>query len=143
MRMDGPVETATPAQKQQADIAGIPHDRPGLFAEYPKMIYKPGKGNTRHELLGGKDGPLPIGNGPVSDDGHSLGEGFFCQTAFVDSVEDEAKALADGWFLSPDPAEQALAAKKAEADAAKDREIAELKAEVAKSKGVAKPATSE
>lgn len=125
MRPDGPVTDLTETQKRFAKIAGVPADRPNLGAEYPKMVYRPGK-NPRHHLL---DKPLPIGNGKVS--GEKLAPGFECETALVDSAEDEAEALADGWFLSPDPDVQKVEAEKRQAEQAKDDEIAQLKAQLA------------
>lgn len=113
MRPDGPInsEQLTEAQKLMARIAGVPADRPGLGDEYPKMIYRPGS-NPRHMLLGE---PLKIAGK------------FECETALVDTAEEEAEALASGWFLSPDPAEQKKFADKLAAERAKDDEIAELK----------------
>lgn len=115
MRPDGPVKDLTPEQKLAARTAGIPADRPGLGAEYPKMIYRPGK-NERHHHVGD---PLKIAGK------------FECETAFVDTAEDEAEALANGWYLSPDPEQQKAADEKRKADTAKDDEIARLKAELA------------
>jgi hypothetical protein len=40
---DGKVEL-TEKQKEMAQIAGIPADRPGLGDEYPKAVYRKGKG---------------------------------------------------------------------------------------------------
>lgn len=125
MRPDGPVTDLTETQKRFAKIAGVPADRPGLGEEYPKMVYRPGT-NPRHHLL---DKPLPIGNGKVA--GEKLSPGFDCETALVDSADDEAQALADGWFLSPDPAAQAAEVEKRNAERAKDDEIAALKAQLA------------
>lgn len=127
MRLDGPVKDLTEAQKRLADIAGIPADRPGLGAEYPKMVYRPGVNHRHHHM----SNPLPIGNGAYDKAADRLAPGVECETAFVDSEEDEAEALADGWFLSPDPALQEKQKFKAEADAAKDNRIAELEAQLA------------
>lgn len=115
MRPDGPVKDLTPQQKLMARTAGVPADRPGLGGEYPKMIYRPGK-NDRHCLM---SEPLKIAGK------------FECETAFVDSPEDEAQAMAEGWFLTPDPAEQAAVIEKRKADTAKDDEIAALRAQLA------------
>lgn len=125
MRLDGPATELTEGQRKQAQIAGIPADRPGLGAEYPKMIYKPGGSNSRHMHL---SEPLLVGNGEYDKNTQTLKPGHECQTAFVDDAEDEAAALADGWFLSPDPAEQARATAKQEIERAKDDRIAELEA---------------
>ncbi len=117
MRPDGPIDAAelTEAQKLMAKVAGIPADRPGLNSEYPKMIYRPGQ-NPRHVLL----------NEPLLIAGK-----FECETALVDSAEDEAEALANGWFLSPDPAEQQKHAAKVAEARAKDDRIAELERQLA------------
>ncbi len=117
MRPDGPVEDLTAAQKLMAKIAGIPADRPGIGAEYPKMVYRPGV-NERHMLLGER---LKIAGR------------FECETALVDNPDDEAEALASGWFTSPDPEVQEQEAAKREAELAKDREIADLRAQLAAS----------
>ncbi len=127
MRLDGPVKDLTEAQKRQADLAGIPADRPGLGAEYPKMIYSPGE-NPRHKHL---DQEIPIGNGKYDPVYDKLAPGNHYRTAFVDNPEEEAQALADGWFLSPDRAAQEAELQKREAEAAKDNRIAELEAQLA------------
>jgi len=126
MRIDGPSEL-TEGQKLQMKIAGIPADRPGLGAEYPKMVYKPGT-NDRHIHM---NQPLKIGNGALNRVGDKLEPGQEYQTGFVDSPEDEMEALADGWLLSTDPGEQARQALKAADERAKDDEIALLKAQLA------------
>ncbi len=125
MRPDGPVKDLTPEQKLAARTAGIPADRPGLGAEYPKMIYRPGK-NERHQHV----------NEPLKIAGK-----FECETAFVDNAEEEAEALGSGWYLSPDPEHQKVADAKRREERAKDDEIARLKAELAaKDKAPAKAA---
>jgi hypothetical protein len=126
MRIDGPTEL-TEGQKLQARTAGIPADRPGLGAEYPKMVYRPGE-NERHMHM---NQPLKIGNGTLNSVGDKLSPGIEYQTAFVDSPEDEVEALADGWMLSPDPGQQAKHEAKVKLERAKDDEIATLKAQLA------------
>lgn len=127
MRIDGPTKDLTADQKRQADIAGVPANRPGLGDEYPKMIYRPGE-NPRHMHMGE---PLLIGNGSYNERAERLSEGYECETAFVDSAEDEAQALEDGWFLSPFPDLQEKQAAKMEASRDKDNRIAELEAQLA------------
>lgn len=126
MRIDGPIEL-TEGQKLQAKIAGIPADRPGLGAEYPKMVYRPGP-NERHVHM---NQPLKIGNGALNRVGDKLEAGQEYETAFVDDPDDEAQALADGWLLSTDPGEQARYALKVAEERAKDDEIALLRAQLA------------
>ena len=113
--------------KMRLSVAGIPADRPGLGAEYPKMVYKPGE-NDRHMHM---NEPLKIGNGALNKVGDKLSPGREYQTGFVDNPDDEAEALADGWLISTDPGQQIKHQAKAKADRAKDDEIAALKAQLA------------
>lgn len=126
MRPDGPVKDLTESQKIMARTAGVPANRVGLGAEYPKMVFRPGD-NPRHQL---ENKPLKIGNGPEASPDR-LSPGYDCEIAYVDSAEDEAQALAGGWFLSPDPVEQKRAEAQRIADQAKDARIAELEAQLA------------
>lgn len=131
MRPDGPVKDITAEQKKLAQIAGVPADRPGLGAEYPKMVYKPGD-NPRHMHL---NEPLAIGNGKHDKVSDRLSKGFHCETAFVDSAEDEMQALEEGWFLSPFPEEQEKQTERQAVERAKDDRIAELEAQLAAQSG--------
>lgn len=107
---DGKV-VLTEKQKEMAQIAGIPADRPGLGGEYPKAVYRKGVG----EQLYGE---------PFKTAGNKL------DVATVENAEEEAEALALGWYLSPDlEAEQ----KRIDAMAEKDAEIARLQAQLAAS----------
>lgn len=127
MRIDGPIEGLTEAQKKLADIAGVPANRPGLGDEYPKMVYRRGD-NPRHILT---NEALPVGNGAYDARTDKLGKGEQYETAFVDNAEDEAQAVADGWLLSVDPVAQEKHALRVAAEREKDDEIARLRAELA------------
>lgn len=90
----------------------------GTPAEYPKMLYR--KGN----LTGHKVNELPI----LIDNKYDV------ETRCAENAEDEAEALANGWFLTPDlkprvPSAAELAAK------AKDDQIAALKAQLSERGG--------
>lgn len=74
------------AQKLMAKIAGIPADRPGLGAEYPRMLYKPGV-LTDHQLLG--------------EDLKVQGK-HAVESVVVENLEEEMEATAEGWSRSPD-----------------------------------------
>lgn len=74
----------TPAQVNQARLAGIPADREGLLGEYPRMLYR--RGNGDHSHLGK---PLPV-----------QGLGDF-ETKTVENEEAELEALEAGWARSP------------------------------------------
>lgn len=126
MRPDGPVTDLTEAQKKMAQIAGIPADRAGLGAEYPKMVFRPGV-NPRHQL---ENKPLLMGNGP-SKHADALTPGTDSEIAYVDSPEDEALAIANGWFLSLDPSAQKAELERRLIDVEKDMRIADLEAQVA------------
>jgi hypothetical protein len=105
---DGKVEL-TEKQKEMAQIAGIPADRPGLGDEYPKAVYRKGKG----EQLYGE---------PFKTAGLAL------DVATVSNAEEEAEAIELGWYLSPDlEAEQ----KRKDAMAEKDAEIEALRSQLA------------
>jgi hypothetical protein len=82
----------------------------GIPSEYPKMLYKREKGAklTDHALA---EKPLKIDG---RDD---------LATLTVNSPDDEANAIADGWFYSPSLT--------LTAEQEKDREIADLKRQVA------------
>lgn len=99
----------TDGQKAAARMAGIPADRAGLLAEYPKAVYRAGEGAV---YLGE---PFKIG-------------GHLIDTATVENAAEEADALEQGWFLTPD-----LKAEQARRDivAEKDAEIDELRAQLA------------
>lgn len=125
MRFDK--EELSEGAKLRLSVAGIPANRPGLGAEYPKMVYKPGS-NDRHYHM---NQPLLMGNGALNRGGDRLDPGAEYQTAYVDNSEDEAEALAEGWMLSTDPNEQARQALKAVEERAKDDEIALLRAQLA------------
>lgn len=73
----------TAGQIAAAQIAGIPADREGLGGEYPKAVYREGKGP---QLLGE---PFKIG-------------GLLIDTATVANLEEEMEAIEEGWFLTPD-----------------------------------------
>lgn len=76
----------TPAQVQQAKLAGIPADRPGLMGEYPRMLYK----------LGRRDEQSYLGN----VDGEFLTWGKKVETKVVEDREEEVEALSEGWVRS-------------------------------------------
>lgn len=102
----------TEAQRRAAEFAGVPADRPGLGAEYPKAVYKEDKG--------GKDRTL---NGdPILIDGK-----YAVMTATVENEDEELEALEQGWFLTPNLKEEV---RKRNALAEKDAEIAALKAQL-------------
>lgn len=135
MRPDGPVKDLTDSQKKQASIAGIPADRAGLGAEYPKMIYRPGE-NHRHKHL---DQEIPVGNGQYDPVSERLSPGIPHSTAFVDSHDEELTALEAGWFLSPFPEAQDMQVAKRQIEKAKDDRIAELEAQLAEKRGPGRP----
>jgi hypothetical protein len=113
MAWNGDKVELTEGQKRAAEFAGIPADRPGLGAEYPKAVYKADKE--------GKDRTL---NGePILVDGkHAV------RTAVVHNEDEELEALEQGWFLSPNLKEEE---RKRDAIAEKDAEIAALQAQIA------------
>lgn len=76
----------TPAQVAHSKLAGIPGDRPGLGDDYPRMMYRDGKG-ADHKLL---DMPLPI-------QGHTNVE-----TAIVYDALEEEEAAEHGWTRTID-----------------------------------------
>jgi hypothetical protein len=115
----------TEGQKRAAIYAGIPADRPGLGAEYPKAVYKKDdeQGADRTYL----NEPLLVGGK------HAV------KMATVENAEEEAEALEQGWFLSPDlEVEQ----KKRDLMAEKDAEIAELREKLAGAPPAEKPILS-
>lgn len=79
----------SPAQIQQANMAGVWADRPGLGGEYPKMLFKKGiPGPADHVLATDANGatePLPV-------DGHKD-----IVTRVVDDAEAEIMAADEGW----------------------------------------------
>lgn len=85
------------------------------MSEYPRMLYRDGGDLNDHKL---QDTPLKI-----------MGK-FTCDTRIVESSEEEAEAMAEGWAVSPDPDVQAAAQIAASRDAEKDAEIAMLKAQL-------------
>lgn len=104
----------TEGQKKAAKTAGIPSDRPGLGADYPKAVYKKDDADGADRLHLGK--PLAVAGK------HNV------KTATVANAEEEEEALAQGWFLSPDlEAEE----KKLSALQEKDAEIARLQEQLA------------
>lgn len=104
----------TEAQKRAAEFAGVPADRPGLGAEYPKAVYKADKD--------GKDRML--NNEPILVAGE-----FAVMTATVANEDEELEALEQGWFLTPNLKEEE---RKRNVLAEKDAEIAALKEQMAK-----------
>lgn len=102
----------TEGQLAAAKSAGIPADRPGYGAEYPKAVYREDKA--------GKDRTL--NNSPILVQGK-----FAVETATVNDEQEEAEALEQGWFLSPDLSAET---KKRDALADKDAEIASLRAQI-------------
>lgn len=104
----------TEAQKLMASIAGIPADREGLGAEYPRMMYRKASHMTDHMLLGEE----------------LLIQGKYrVETVVVEDIDEEMEAAAEGWSRSPDgsdPVSEVMA------NAAADRaRIAELEAQLA------------
>lgn len=113
MAWNGDKVELTEGQKRAAEFAGIPADRVGLGAEYPKAVYKADKEgkdrmlNNEPMLVGGK---------------HAV------RVATVNNEDEELEALEQGWFLSPDLKEEQ---RKRDAMAEKDAEIAALQAQLA------------
>jgi len=97
----------SPAQVAQAKLAGIPGDRPGLGADYPRMLYRSGEAED-HKLL---DMPLPI-------QGHKGVE-----TVIVHDELEEAEASEHGWTRTIDGNDMPTMSDK-------DALIAELKAQL-------------
>jgi hypothetical protein len=89
----------------------IGSDGVGVPQTYPRMMYKAApKGVVPADhLLAEK--PLKIGGCDV-------------QTTLINDAEEEAIALSDGWFFNPDL--------KLTAEQAKDKELADLREQVAK-----------
>jgi hypothetical protein len=108
----------TEGQLKAARHAGIPADRLGYGAEYPKAVYREDKE--------GKDRTLN-GN-PILVQGR-----FSVETSSVNNSEEELEALEQGWFLSPDLSTEA---KKRDALAEKDAEIASLRAQLGSDGGI-------
>lgn len=107
----------TAGQIAQAQIAGVPADRANLGGEYPKAVYREGEG----AILNGV--PFKI-NGKLID------------TATVDNEEEEAEAISQGWYLTPDlTAEQ----KRRDEIAEKDAEIEALRAQLGEKRGPGRP----
>jgi len=102
----------TEAQKRAAEFAGVPADRPGLGAEYPKAVYKEDK-DGRDRVLNGE---------PILVAGQ-----FAVMTATVANEDEELEALEQGWFLTPNLKEEV---RKRDAIAERDAEIAALKAQL-------------
>lgn len=107
--------------QRKLDAGEINPDGTGVPTEYPRMLFKAGKPNGH--LLAEK--PLKV------QGEHEV------QTRTVGSAVEEAEALADGWFLNPSLIKTA-AQIKAEEDAAKDAELAKLRAQVAEKPADAK-----
>jgi hypothetical protein len=102
----------TEGQLKAAQHAGIPADRAGYGAEYPKAVYREDKA--------GKDRTL---NGtPILVQGQ-----FAVETATVNNEDEELEAMEQGWFTTPD---LSTVAKKRDAIAERDAEIASLKAQL-------------
>lgn len=100
--------------QRKLDAGEINPDGTGVPTEYPKMMFKKGAPNSH--LLGEK--PLKI------QGEHDV------QTRTVRSLVEEQDAIADGWFLTTS-LQKTAAQLKAEEDAAKDAELAKLRAQVA------------
>jgi hypothetical protein len=109
----------TEGQKKAAPFAGIPADRPGLGAEYPKAVYITDAEGTDRTLLGK---PLLV-QGKYS-----------VRTATVANAEEEAEAIEQGWRLSPDMEAEA---KKMSELQERDAEIARLREQLEKSNEMA------
>jgi hypothetical protein len=103
----------TEGQKRAAQFAGIPADRIGLGAEYPKAVYKEDESGVDRTL----------NNEPILVDGK-----YAVRTATVANEDEELEALEQGWFLTPNLKEEA---RKRDAIAEKDAEIAALKTALA------------
>lgn len=91
----------------------IGSDGVGVPQPYPRMMYKEapkGEAPTGHLL---DDKPLKIGGRDV-------------QTTLIQDAEEEAIALSDGWFFNPSLT--------LTPEQAKDKELAELREQVAKGK---------
>lgn len=103
----------TEGQKKAAQFAGIPADRPGLGAEYPKAVYFADDSGTDRILLGE---PLLV-QGKYS-----------VRVSTVNDEIEELEAIEQGWALSPD---LEAVQRQRDAIAEKDDEIAQLREQLA------------
>lgn len=109
---DKPTRELSAKEKEMAQIAGIPADRPGLLAEYPKAVYREAENEADAPML--YSAPFKI-------------NGKLIQAREVADPEEEEEAIALGWYLTPDlEAEQ----KRRDELKEKDEEIARLKAQI-------------
>lgn len=96
--------------------AALQMGNPGWGDEYPRMMYRAADSMADHVHI---NTPLLIGGT------------FTCETRTVANADEQAEAEADGWHASPDPAAQAKQQEARDAIAAKDAEIANLRAQLA------------
>jgi len=124
----------TPAEVAQMRMAGIPADREGLGAEYPKMLYRKTDIEDRHIQT---DASTKCGETYLVQNNYG---GLLCDTMIVNSP-DEAEALAlEGWDVSPRAAHGQVDGL-AKQVSAKDEEIAALRAQLAAQTAADKPET--
>ena len=99
-----------PSVQAQFEAGNIGADGIGIPSEYPKMLYKSGEA-VGHDL---DEKPLAIDNRKGDK---------AVQTLIVQSADEEAEALADGWFMTP--------ALTLTPEQLKQKEIDDLKAQLA------------